>query len=71
MDEYKELEEVFKFHRLIGTFPTLSAWDEIELYRKFNKGHLPTDKLHTPWQGFNRKGIMLSTITARALWGRG
>ena len=48
-NRYKELEDVFKFHSLIGTSPQLNNWEEVELYRMFNDGELPSnDPLNTP-----------------------
>ena len=65
------IDDIFETHSLLGILPELTPWYEVELYRKFNNGHLPTDPLHTPWRGTNRKGLRLSTIAARALWRRG
>lgn len=67
MNKYKDLDEVFAFHKLVGSLPKLSAWEEVELYRKFNNGHLPTDPLHTPWRNTNRGRIKHSVIATRVL----
>ncbi len=67
MNRYKELDEVFAFHILVGSLPKLSAWEEVELYRKFNNGHLPGDPLHPPYRWPYRKGIVLSAKAARVL----
>lgn len=67
MNRYRGIDEVFAFHNLTGSLPKLSAWEEVELYRKFNNGHLPTDPLHTPWRNTNHGRIKLSSVAARVL----
>ena len=67
----QEIDDVFEHFKLMGVLPELDAWCEIELYRKFNNGHLPTDPLHTPKNmADGGGGIKISVIGATALKGR-